>query len=165
MLEDTKPGRDPFAPDRWETNAGEASAPATAAPVSRQQRRRRAGRFLKGPVPWRWLALALALPGKALAVGLMLWQLRGMTNRATVLFCLTRAEAEGIPTTTARRAISRLEAAGLVAVRRRPGRGLDVTILDASEDEPSGGRRISLTRTNGVQPTRTLPRSRREGGC
>jgi hypothetical protein len=47
----------------------------------------------------------MTFPGKALAVGLMLWQLRGMTGRDPVLFCLRRAEADGIPTTTARRAV------------------------------------------------------------
>ena len=40
-------------------------------------------RFLKGPVPWPWLMQAMALPGKALAVGLMLWLEHGMTGRKT----------------------------------------------------------------------------------
>jgi hypothetical protein len=73
----------------------------------------------------------MALPGKALAVGLMLWLRRGMTGRRTVTFCLTRAAADGVPTTTARRAMRELEQAGLVAVARRPGRGLEVTLLNA----------------------------------
>src|SRR5262245_55817923 len=119
MSDDAESGRDPFAPDRWEANAGESVAPA----ASKLPRRRCADRFLKGPVPWRWLARAMALPGKALAVGLILWQLRGMVRGETVLFCLPRAAADGIPTTTARRAIRALEGAGLVAVERRPGRG------------------------------------------
>jgi hypothetical protein len=72
----------------------------------------------------------MALPGKALAVGLILWLQRGITGRCTVLFCLARATAEGIPTTTARRAARELERAGLVAIHRKPGRGLEVTILD-----------------------------------
>ena len=74
----------------------------------------------------------MRLPGKALAVGLMLWLQRGMSGRRTVLFCLARAAADGIPTTTARRAIRELERAGLVSIKRKPGRGLEVTILDAS---------------------------------
>lgn len=139
MSEDAKPGRDPFAPDRWEAN-GEAVAPAPAVP--KRTRWRCADRFLKGPVPWRWLLRAMALPGKALAVGLMLWRLRGMAGRDPVLFCLTRAAADGIPTMTARRAIRALEGAGLVSIERRPGRGLEVTILlDTPEDEASGANR------------------------
>jgi hypothetical protein len=57
-----------------------------------------------------------------------------MTGRRTVLFCLTRAAAEGIPTTTARRAVRELERAGLVAICRKPGRGLEVTLLDAPDE-------------------------------
>src|SRR4051794_19139255 len=124
MPEQAAPVADRFAPDRWAVADGEAASPAPAVPKRRRGDR---GRYLKGPVPWRWLARAMALRGKALAIGLMLWQLRGMARRDTVLFCLTRAEAEGIPTTTARRAIRALEGAGLVAVERRPGRGLVVT--------------------------------------
>lgn len=84
----------------------------------------------------------MSLPGKALAVGLMLWLRHGMTNQRTVRFCLARAEDEGVPTTTARRAVRELEQAGLVAVASRPGQGLLVTLLDAPEIarrvEPSG---------------------------
>jgi hypothetical protein len=69
------------------------------------------------------------LPGKALAVGLILWRQRGITGKQTVLFCLTRAAADGIAATTARRAVRDLEKAGLVAIRRWPGRGLEVTLL------------------------------------
>ena len=125
------PEADPFDPDRWELPTGQTPGPA----VKKQHRPRphREGRFLKGPVPWPWLQRAMSLPGKALAVGLVLWLLRGMTRRRTVRFCLTRAAADGIPTTTARRAVRELERAGLVSIRRKPGRGLDVTLLDVPE--------------------------------
>src|SRR5262245_41659419 len=109
---------DPFAPGRWEA----AYEPVPAAAPHRR-RPRQAGRFLKGPVPWPWLRRAMALPGKAVHVGLLLWHLRGMTGRRTVHLCLARAAAEGIPVRTARRAMQALEQAGLVAVERRPGRG------------------------------------------
>src|SRR5438270_12196241 len=123
------PEADPFDPDRWEMPAGQTADPA--AKKKRRPRPQRADRFLKGPVPWPWLARAMKLPGKALAVGLMLWLQRGLTGRRTVHFCLTGAAADGIPTTTARRAVRELEGAGLVAVRRKPGSGLEVTLLDA----------------------------------
>jgi hypothetical protein len=76
----------------------------------------------------------MVLPGKALAVGLMLWLQRGLTGRRTVHFCLAGAAANGIPTTTARRAIRHLERDGLVTITRKPGRGLAVTLLDAPAD-------------------------------
>jgi hypothetical protein len=122
---------DTFDPDRWEMTSDPLPP---SAPKKRRPWSRRSGRFLKGPVPWHWLVRAMTLPGKALAVGLMLWLQRGLTGRRTVLFCLARAAADGIPTTTARRAIRELERVGLVAIRRKPGRGLDVTILDPLAD-------------------------------
>jgi hypothetical protein len=123
------PDADDFDPDRW-AMAGEL---LPGSPASHRPRRsRRTDRFLKGPVPWTWLSSAMALPGKALAVGLMLWLQCGITGQYTVTFCLSRAVAEGISTTTARRAMRALESAGLVSIRRWPGRGLEVTILEKS---------------------------------
>jgi hypothetical protein len=124
------PGPDPFDPGHWEVPADKEQAPASNAKKKPPSRPRKAERFLKGPVPWPWLVRAMALPGKALAVGLILWLQCGLTGRRTVLFCLARAVAEGIPTTTARRAVRALERAGLVAIRRKPGSGLEVTIRD-----------------------------------
>jgi len=124
------PDADPFDPDRWQTNGEPVQTLTPTARKKRPPRPRRTGRFLKGPVPWPWLAGAMQLPGKALAVGLMLWLQRGITGRRTVLFCLARAAADGIPTATARRAIRALERAGLVTICRKPGRGLEVTLLD-----------------------------------
>jgi hypothetical protein len=119
------PVADDFDPSRWESADGLPTATG-----ARRVDRRRAVRFLKGPVPWPWLQRAMALPGKALAVGLMLWKEAGCEGKRTVHFCLARAAADGVPLTTARRAMRRLEAAGLVVVRRKPGSGLDVTLLD-----------------------------------
>jgi hypothetical protein len=65
-----------------------------------------------------------------LAIALMLWLRRRITGKQTVHFCLARAAAEGVTTKSARRAVRHLEAAGLVRVVRRPGRGLEVTILE-----------------------------------
>jgi hypothetical protein len=129
------PDADLFDPDRWRADEG---PPRTTPPPKTGKRAARPGRrdrFLKGPVPWGWLSRAMRLPGKALAVGLMLWLQRGMTGRPTVLFCLARAASEGVPTTTARRAIRELEQAGLVTIRRRPGRGLEVTLTDVDRHE------------------------------
>jgi len=126
------PDADRFDPEVWETPAD-----ATPTPAARKHpaRSRLPGKFLKGPVPLAWLQQAMRLPGKALAVGLLLWLERGMKGRRTVHFCLSRAATDGIPTTTARRAIRALERAGLVRVERKPGRGLNVTILDATPEE------------------------------
>jgi hypothetical protein len=140
---------DPFDPDRWQTNGEPIQTPAPTAKQRRPPRCRSRDRFLKGPIPWPWLQRAMVLPGKALAVGLMLWLQRGLTGRRTVLFCLTRAAADGIPTTTARRAIRELAAAGLVTIQRRPGRGLEVTLNDPPPSEP--GTATKRTRRFGLK--------------
>jgi hypothetical protein len=79
----------------------------------------------------------MRLPGKALAVGLMLWWVAGCRGQRTVYFSLTRAAADGIPTTTARRGLRQLERAGLVTVHRRPGHGLEVTLREPAAGGPA----------------------------
>lgn len=43
-------------------------------------------RFLKGPIPWSWIAAAAILPSRALLVGLCLWRLAGAMKSDTVSF-------------------------------------------------------------------------------
>jgi hypothetical protein len=112
---------------------------------TRDQRRspqRTTGRFVKGPIPLDWLAGAAALPGKALQVGLLLWYLAGLTKRRHDLplspSCLP---VFGLDRFSAARELTRLEAAGLVTVRRQRGRAPRVTLLQGptacrSDDAP-----------------------------
>lgn len=97
--------------------------------------------FLRGPVPWAWLAAAAALPGQALAVGLAVWHRRGCENSPTVKVSLRRlGQLLGVSEPVARRGLRALEAAGLVAADRRPGRAARVTLLAApATDLASGG--------------------------
>jgi hypothetical protein len=121
------PEADAFDPERWELTGEPAPFVRRRGPEAKGGGQ--PGKFLKGPISWAWLARAMRLPGKSLAVGLMLWRESGCTKDRSVHFCLARAAAEGIPTTTARRAVRQLERAGLVTIRRKPGRGLEVTII------------------------------------
>jgi hypothetical protein len=124
----------PFARERLRLNGSAVPTPAKAPPEPKKPPRRRPKTlFLKGPVPWPWLERAAALPGKALAVGLCLWQMAGRRPGppgGTVKLCLSHAGL-GVNKQAARRALRELERAGLVSVVQRPGRGLDVTLLDA----------------------------------
>lgn len=91
--------------------------------------------FVKAPLGW--LALAGALPGKALAVGLALWFLRGVKRKSTVRLTIGTLEKFRIERRACYRALRQLEDARLVEVTRRQGRGPSVTILDAPADAPS----------------------------
>ncbi|HTB77318.1 MAG TPA: hypothetical protein VK762_28935 [Polyangiaceae bacterium] len=83
-------------------------------------------RFLRGPIPWTWLLRAMSLPGRALHVGLHVWQLAGMRGSAVVALSLSRL---GVERTSASRGLAALERAGLVQVARGRGRKPIVTIL------------------------------------
>jgi hypothetical protein len=93
--------------------------------------------FLRGPIPLAWLARAHAAGGSALAVGLALWFVRGVSGR--------RAPVKVDSSVRRRFELSRdqtgyglraLEAAGLVArVKKGRGRCAVAEILDG----PGGG--------------------------
>ncbi len=90
-------------------------------------------RFLKGPIPWKWLTLAGQQSGKALHIGLHLWYLAGMNyDEGMVSINLSRMVNDwGMERTTASRGLKALEDAGLISVVRLPGRKPRVTILAA----------------------------------
>jgi len=105
---------------------------------SRKLPRHRPGEaFIKGPIPWPWVERAMTLPGKALAVGLMLWKEAGCRRNRTVRFRLAGAIDRGIPLDTARRGLRALAAVGLVSIRHYPGQALEVTLLE-TEPNPRG---------------------------
>jgi hypothetical protein len=86
--------------------------------------------FLKGPIPWTWLQVAARLPGRALAVALVIWHLLGLRKSNTVRLAPSKARSLGLSPRVVRRGLAALEGAGLVAVDRHRGRGPDVTVLD-----------------------------------
>jgi hypothetical protein len=99
----------------------------------------RAG-FLRGPIPWPWLVKAMTLPGRALAVALILWREAGMRKTMVISFSQARLREVGILPDAARRALRSLERAGLVTIRRPLGRCREVTILDAPAPNSNGKR-------------------------
>jgi hypothetical protein len=99
-------------------------------PSTRPARR---SRFLRGPVPLDWLGRAAGLPGKALAVGLALWFLRGCRKRDTVTLSRRTLERLGVGRKPGYRGLRALEAAGLVRVRRHVGKSPVVRICEATE--------------------------------
>jgi hypothetical protein len=104
---------------------------------SKKPPRHKAGeKFLKGPIPWKWLAQAARLPGKAIQVGLALWFLAGIKDRRTVALSGSVLEDLGVDRYAKYRGLNGLEEAGLVSVSQHPGRNPMVTILNLDEVTP-----------------------------
>lgn len=98
-------------------------------------RQRQTEPFLKGPIPWKWIQVAARLPGKALAVGLVIWHLVGLCRSETVHLQPSKIRSLGLSRRQARRGLRNLKQAGLITIHSRPGCAHDVTVLDASERE------------------------------
>jgi DNA-binding MarR family transcriptional regulator len=87
-------------------------------------------RFLKGPIPMRWLNAAASLPGKTMNVAVCLWHLVGITGSHEVKLTGGTLADAGVKRHAAYRALKALEAAGLVQVQRHRGRCPIVTISE-----------------------------------
>ena len=120
-----------FDPARLSLPPGRAPP---AGPSKRPPRHRGGEKFLRGPIPWRWVEAAARRPGKTLAVGLVVWFEAGCRNARTVPVTLARLARLGMSEQTASRAVRELERAGLVTVERSPGRGLVVTLNEPPPD-------------------------------
>src|SRR5262245_9133838 len=120
------PMDDPFDPNRF----GLPDTPPIIVSRPMRPRPRAGGKYLKGPIPMDWLATAMKLPGKALAVGLILRFETGCNRRPNVDLTLARLTRWGLTEKMARRGLHALESAGLVTVDRPPGRAMLVTVCD-----------------------------------
>ena len=90
---------------------------------------RHGGKFIKGPIPFTWMATAHTLPGKAGAIGLSLWFLRGVRKAETFAVSREAMQLAGCQRGTYYKALNVLESAGLIRQRRRPGRRTLVTLV------------------------------------
>ena len=72
--------------------------PAMIPPIAcpkRPPRHRKGERFIMGPIPWAWIEKASQLPGKALALSMVLWQEAGRRKCRTLKLCLSHAGRAG----------------------------------------------------------------------
>ena len=92
--------------------------------------------FLKGPVPLVWLEAAARLPGKSLHAGVALWYAAGLTRSASVPLSNISGVRFGLDRNAKYRALSWLEAAGLIRVERKLGRAPVVTLVCADPGQP-----------------------------
>lgn len=122
-------------PPQW-PRAHRADPPAAA---SDQARKRKKDAFVKGPVCVRWLARAVRLRKPALAAGLALWFLRGVTYNAGP-YKITRAVRNRFQLSGPQmlRGLRALEGAKLVRfIKSGRGRCAVVDIIDLTPYRPN----------------------------
>ena len=78
---------------------------------------KRSGYYVR-TIPLDWARTAASLPGKAAAVSLALWFIVGIRKSPTVVLSGVLLRCFGIHRLAGRRALEKLEAAGLVRVER-----------------------------------------------
>ncbi len=94
-------------------------------PVARQQ-----GAFIRGPISLAWLEGVLSLPGRGpLVMALALMYQSGLEHSPSVRVTHKLLKRFRIPPRTSHDVLAKLEAAGLLAVTKRPGRCREVEIL------------------------------------
>ena len=92
--------------------------------------------FLKGPIPLDWLSQAAQMPGKALALGLALWWLHGMSKGAPFKLSKKATDLFDISRDAGYDALRRLESAGLISVIRARGQRPTVKVLISKPAQP-----------------------------
>jgi DNA-binding MarR family transcriptional regulator len=94
--------------------------------------------FLKGPVPIWWLSQACGLRGKALAVGVALWYMSGLTRKTPIKATRKLWRQFEINRKSASRGIKALEKTGLITVVRNPGCAPLITIVTEQQSSKAG---------------------------
>ena len=86
-------------------------------------------RFIKGPIPLKWILTASKLPGKSLEISMVLWFLKGVIRNNTVKLSGKLVRSFGVSRSTLYRGLAEMEKAGLISIKRQIGRSPMVTIL------------------------------------
>jgi hypothetical protein len=86
------------------------------------QAKKKSRHFVKGPIPIPWLAKAAKMPGKTLAVSLLLWFQGGMTGYERIRLAPTHLKRFGIDRKAVYRALRMLESERLIEATRAPGK-------------------------------------------
>jgi hypothetical protein len=103
--------------------------PSATTNKRRLRHRDESGRFIKGPLPFKWMCVAASLPGRALAVGLALWFEAGCKKCNTVTLTSKLLSSFGVERGAKMRALHNLKDAGLIKYSVTPGKNPEVCIL------------------------------------
>jgi hypothetical protein len=97
-------------------------------------------RFIRGPIPARWIEQAARLPGRALHVAVLIRYLDGFEKTGTVKLRPSVRNLYGMDRFSCMRGLDQLESAGLISVLRKRGSSPVVTISPLPLDhQPTGG--------------------------
>lgn len=121
------PSGEPWDVEKFRLPAGAFGEPA---PSKRPPRHRPGEPFIKGPIPYAWMAAACRLPGSGLHVASAYWYLCRRYPGPNRIGLDALARDLGISDDTASRALHAAEEAGLLMVEREPGCKLTVSVLD-----------------------------------
>ena len=121
-------------------------------PISQGLRKRKQGKFLKGPIPLDWLQGAGQLPGKALHVGIVLQFLSGVKRSSEVQFSYSLAEEFGVKRHSAYRALKALEQRGLIKIRRGIGKNPIVRLAEYVIEQSSNSFNMVETTGGSSEP-------------
>jgi DNA-binding MarR family transcriptional regulator len=101
-----------------------------ATPQKPKKRKKANGRFIRGPIPWNWITKLSGLSSSSNLVAWAIWHVAGLVSRETDLQIHKELLNDlNISRWTFARALSSLEKAGLVQVKRRKGARPLITIL------------------------------------
>jgi hypothetical protein len=105
----------------WDKDKGQLVKPSRRTPVAK--------RFIRGPIPAAWIYRAARLPGRALHVGVLIWEVAGFSSTTSGLAISSeRAVRYGVNRFAKRRALGVLERDGLITITRVRGRSPLVSI-------------------------------------
>jgi hypothetical protein len=107
--------------------------------TSAENDRRRAGRFIRGPLPIATIAAATRKSPAALQAALALFFLHGLTGKRRFKAEPARFDELGISRKSRQRGLKALEEIGLITIDRRNGSSLEVTLLDGFVGPRSSG--------------------------
>jgi hypothetical protein len=96
--------------------------------------RRKAGEFLRGPIPWLWIKSAAKTKGSTLFVALAVRHFCDLMKRRTINIALVDLGCGVVSRHTVSRALKLLQSRGLIELNRRSGRLLAITILEVPAD-------------------------------
>ena len=108
--------------------------------LTRQAKIRWGERFLKGPIPLRDIAAAALLPGKSLALFLVVHHQIALTGKPFITLPAALLRDFGISRSTKARCLKALENANVVSVTRSRGRAAKIKLKNKNIGEKKCGQ-------------------------